>query len=269
MLVYYYCMNELLHDSRRLLVLIFITAIIGFLDLKELLNWPKASLQYLTSPIQLGLYKTSSVATKQFEFIIKARTAAMERQALHEQLAHVLSENANLRRKLAETGAMLSQEKTLNPQTFNSVPARPIGFTRFLKIDKGSNDGIKPGQAVVFKDNLLGEIRKVSPKEAEVILISDPESKVATFVTSDEGKARGILLGQFGSELLLDKILHNESINKGDLVYSEGTEGKFPRGLVLGQVAQVVERQNQVFKQAKVKAVFDIGDLDLVFVITD
>ncbi len=67
--------------------------------------------------------------------------------------------------------------------------------------------------------------------------------------------------------MLLDKVLHQEVVSEKDLVYSEGTEGKFPRGLILGQVTQVFERENEIFKQAKVKPVFGIGDLDLVFVI--
>ena len=67
----------------------------------------------------------------------------------------------------------------------------------------------------------------------------------------------------------MDKILHEEKIAVGDLVYSEGTEGFLPRGLILGKVTEVLERATQVFKQAKVKSVFDIRDLELVFVISE
>ncbi|OGE39700.1 hypothetical protein A3E86_00175 [Candidatus Daviesbacteria bacterium RIFCSPHIGHO2_12_FULL_47_45] len=67
----------------------------------------------------------------------------------------------------------------------------------------------------------------------------------------------------------MDKILHGESVADKDLVYSEGSESKFPRGLILGQVIRVEDRQNEVFKQAIVKPVFVVGDLDLVFVIVE
>ena len=69
--------------------------------------------------------------------------------------------------------------------------------------------------------------------------------------------------------MLLDKILHEEPIAQGDLVYSEGTEGYLPRGLIVGRVNEVIEKQNEVFKQAKVKPIFDIRDLELVFVIQE
>lgn len=262
-------MKALLVDLRQFSILLFVALCLILLDARGAFSLPKRLMQNLSSPIQYGLYKSSLIVSKQFEFIVKARTSAKEKQALNEQMAQILSENANLRRKLAETQAFISQSQALNPQTFTLLPARPIGFSRYLKIDKGADSGLKVGQPVVYKENLLGEIKIVTPKQAEIQIITDPASKVAVFVSNGNGKARGILSGEFGSEMLMDKILHGESIAEKDLVYSEGTEGRYPRGLILGQVVKVIERQNEVFKQAAVKPVFNIGDLDLVFVITD
>jgi len=92
---------------------------------------------------------------------------------------------------------------------------------------------------------------------------------MAAFSQGLEGVAKGVLVGQFGTESLLDKILHEETIKAGDLVYSEGTEGNLPRGLILGKVVEVKGEENEVFKQAKVVPVFDIRDLELVFVIIE
>lgn len=261
-------MKVLTSSLKQFLILLFISVIISLLDFKNLLVLPKASLQYLSSPIQYGLYKSSLIVTRQLDFIINARTAAKEKLALREQLAQILSENANLRRQLSETQAYLDQSKALDPQIYTYLPARPIGLSRYLKIDKGSEIGIKPGQAVVYKDNLLGEVIRVTPNQAEVLLISDPDSRIAAFSSNENGKAKGVLSGEFGSQMLLDKILHAELIAPKDLVYSEGTEGKFPRGLILGQVTSIDEKPNEVFKQAKVQPVFDLRDLDLIFVLT-
>ena len=92
-------------------------------------------------------------------------------------------------------------------------------------------------------------------------------TKVYAFASGANGKAKGILMGQFGSEMLLDKILHQEPIEAGNLVYSEGLERNLPRGLIMGKVTAVLENKTQVFKQAKVLPEFNIGDLDLVFVV--
>ncbi len=261
-------MKSLTTNLRQFLILLFISIILSLLDFGNLLAIPKTSLQFITSPIQFGLYRSSLLITRQLDFIINARTAAKQGVALREQLAQVLSENANLRRQLSEAQASLNQSQALDPQIYAYLPARPIGFSRFLKIDKGAASGIKDGQAVVYKDNLLGEVVRVTPSQAEVKLISDPDSRIAAFSSNENGKAKGVLSGEFGSQMLMDKILHAEVIEPKDLVYSEGTEGKFPRGLILGQVISIEEKPNEVFKQAKVQPVFDIRDLDLVFVLT-
>ncbi|HLC87831.1 MAG TPA: rod shape-determining protein MreC [Patescibacteria group bacterium] len=236
-------------------------------DYLKILNLPKSLLQKVTIPIQYGLYQSSLSVTRQFEFVLNARKASQENKALSEQLALVLSKNADLRKKLAEAESFSEQKKALPDQTFNLTPARPMGHTRYLFIDRGGEDGIKPNQVVIFEYNFIGKIAEVEPKKSKVILVTDPDMRVSAFSQSEAGRAKGVLLGQFGSEMMLDKILHEEPVKEGDLVYSEGQETEIPRGLILGQVSQVIEKDNDVFKRAKVKPVFDIADLEVVFVV--
>lgn len=262
-------LKTLLSDFKLVATLLLISILIFVLDSFAILNLPKSLFQQITIPIQYGLYRSSLSVSRQFEFVLRARQSAQENKALNEQLAQVLSENANLRKKLDEAKSFLSQHEAISEETFKLTPARPIGFSRFLLIDKGSEDGLKVNQIVIFKDSYIGKISEVEPRRSKIILGSDPDSRVSAFSQSDAGRAKGILTGQFGSEMLLDKILHEEPIKQGDLVYSEGQEVEIPRGLILGQVSEVIEKDNEIFKQAKVKPVFDIGDLELVFVITE
>ncbi len=259
--------SVLLRDIKTYVLLIAISVALLFIDTYGLLNPPKSIVHTVTIPIQYGLYRSSIAVGNQFRFIFFARRAVQEHRALTEQMATLLSENSQLRKKLAETEAQLQQQNSLNPQDFNLTSARPIGISRYLLIDKGSDEGIAVGQAVLYKDNYIGKIAEVSSKKAKVLLSSDPDSKIASFASSKEGQAKGILIGQFGSELVLDKILHQEPVKKDDLVYTEGTEELIPRGLVVGKVEDVVVKDNEVFKQAKVKPVFDIRNLDVVFVV--
>jgi len=261
--------TKVIPNFKIFFILIFLSLAILLLDRINILNLPKQFIFYITNPISFGIYNTNQKLNRQFYFIFAARFAAQENKALKEQVGKLIAENAEVRKSLAESEAMLSQEKHLDPQTFNLLPARPIGLSRYLKIDKGSSSGIKAGQVVVFEDNYLGKVKIVAPQSAGVELLTDPDSKVSVFTLNQEGKAKGILTGQFGTELLLDKILHEEKVASGDLVYSEGLEGFLPRGLILGKVNEVLERENEIFKQAKVQPVFDIGDLDLVFVILE
>lgn len=262
-------LSSLLADAKIFLSLVIISIFLIILDNLNFLNFPKSTLQQITIPIQYGLYKTGLNIGSQFEFIILARRSSKEYKVQSEQLANLLSENANLRKKLAETQSFIDQSKTLNDQTFSMVATRPLGIARYLLIDKGTNDGLKINQAVVYKDNFIGLIKEVSPKKSKVILSTDPDSKISAFVDSVEGKAKGVLKGQFGSEMLMEKILHQEPLKIGDLVYSEGTEVEIPRGLVLGQVSEVSGADNEIFKQAKVKQIFDPANVEVFFVVTN
>jgi len=262
-------LQSLLADSKLFLILTIISIVLTFADNLNFLSLPKSVIQNITIPIQYGLYKSSGEVARQFEFISLSRRASQENKALKQHLADILSENTILLQKLSELEAAVEQEKVLSSQTFALINARPIGINRFLFIDKGSDDGLKLNQAVVYKNNLIGQISEVSPKKSQILLASDPDLQISAFAQNPAGKAKGILTGQFGSEMLMDKILHSEAIEVGDLVYTEGTEIDIPRGLVIGEVSQVLSRENEVFKQAKVKPVIDIKDLDLVFIITN
>lgn len=263
--------KDFLVDIKVFLALLFFGIFLALFDILNFLNPVKSLLQTFTIPIQYGFYKTGTNIAKQFEFIVLSRKASQENKALSEQLAVVLSENANLRKRLAETQGFLEQENSLDPQIYNMVAARPIGVSsgRFLIIDKGSNDNLKINFPVVYKDNYIGIIKEISPKQSKIMLSSDPDSKISVFTSNVDGKARGVLFGQFGSELLLDKVLHREPIQINDLVYTEGVEENLPRGLILGSVVEVIDKPNEVFKQAKVKPIFEIDNLDVVFVIKE
>lgn len=260
-------MIKAIPNLRLFLILTFLSLLIFLMDNLRFLDFLNRGLSYFTNPISFGLYDTSRKISSQFEFIFKARFAAQKNKALTSQLQDLLSENAALRKRLAEVESLLSQETYLDPKIYNLLPARPIGLDRYLQIDKGEDDGVKVGQALVFKDNFIGKITAVTPKKAEAELLSDPNSKVLAFSIGRSGRARGVLLGQFGSDILFDKIVHEEQIQVGDLVYSEGTEGYLPRGLILGKVTQVLEEEKAVFKQAKVAPNFDLRDVEVVFVI--
>lgn len=259
-------MQSALIDFKLLLILIVLSIFIFLFDYLNWLDFPKTLTQTVTSPVQYGFYKSGRGIGRQFAFIPAIRRASLENLAMKKQLGEILIENATLRKQLVATQALVDQQNSLSLKTYDLKSAEVIGTGRYLLINKGSLDGIKVGQVVVFKDNYIGKVKQVDPKTSQVMMAQDPESKTAAYSQGNAGRARGILLGQFGSELLMDKILHQEAVSVGDLVYSEGTEGELPRGLIMGKVTEVMERENQVFKQAKVEAIIDNGDLDIVFV---
>lgn len=268
-MIYWAVMDRILPHFHTFLILAVLSLLLLVADSAKLLHLPKNAGYFVTNPLSFSLYTSKQRVSKQLYFIFAARRAAQQNRALEDQIGQLLSENADLRVRLSETEAQLAQEQTLDPRTYRMAAARPIGRGRFLRIDKGEKDGVKIGQAVIFKDSLIGRVNNTTPSGADVQLLTDPNWRISAFSMNREGRAKGILIGQFGTETLFDKILHEEKIEEGDLVYSDGTEEFLPRGLILGRVSEVLVKENEIFKQAKVVPIFDVRDLDLVFVILE
>lgn len=259
----------LLLDFKLFIILVLASSLILVLDKVGFLYFPKVALQTITIPIQVGVYESAKVIGRQFGFLFEARYASQQLGALRLQLSELILDKARLEKELNEARILSDQQSTISPQTYPLISARVIGVGRYLIIDKGEDKNIKVGQAVLYKDQYVGIIRSVSGKSSQVLLPFDPDSKVSVFSQGESGRAKGILVGQFGSEMLMDKILHQEPIEVGDLVYSEGLESELPRGLIIGRVSEVLHRENEVFKQAKIEPVFVTRDLDVVFVMED
>lgn len=262
-------MNNWLAEVRTGLIFLLVAVFLFLLDSLGMLSPLRLATGYLMTPIQIGIYQTGLKIKSQFEFIFTAKTAVNENQALKRQLSDLLLENAALRQELTNTKSLVAQQAVISPTTYDQLPANILGMTRFLIIDKGSNQGIKPGMAVIFRDSLIGQVKEVSDSRSTVILTSDPDSKISSMINTEQGKTKGLLIGQFGQGLLLDKILHQEPVGVGDLVYTEGIETALPKGLVLGAVTEVISKDNEVFKQARIRPIFDPNNLDTVYIITN
>lgn len=260
-------MRLILADLKSLLIYVFLSLLLILTDHLGALNYPKSLLQQVTIPVQYGLYQSGLYFKGQFDFIFALRKAAQENKALKKQLSEILLENATLAEKVREKQILDAQYNKIDPKNFDLLPARIIFSGRFLTLDKGLDNGVKVGQAVILYDNLVGEVKEVTPKTAKILLPHDSDFKITVFAQGKFGKAKGILYGQFNSEMLMSKILHEEPLEPGDLVYSEGIEERVPKGLILGRVFEVIEKQNEVFKEAKIESLFDVSELEIVFII--
>ena len=156
------------------------------------------------------------------------------------QLNSCLEENEELKKLL---GAPL-------PANWKFMEARVVGISERMRIDRGQKDGLKEGMMVISENILVGKVVKANENDALVQLLSDTNLKMPVVVkksSPDKNKpiggiqARGLLLGQGGEKLLLDRVLQSEDIQKGDLVVTVGEEGWLP-DLLVGQIVDVAPK---------------------------
>ncbi len=140
------------------------------------------------------------------------------------------------------------------------------GLLRAIVIDRGSRDGVSVGMPVVTELGLVGRVYKVAATNAQVELVTDTNSYVnARLQTS---RAEGSIVGTDAGDLRMTFIPLNDEIKDGDSVVTSGIGGKFPRGIVIGQVTNSRLDDSKLFQEAQVRSLVDFNRLEIVLVIT-
>jgi rod shape-determining protein MreC len=145
------------------------------------------------------------------------------------------------------------------------VAFAPDSYRQFVTINKGAKAGIGVGMGVTSEGILIGTIIEVRPGTARIMLVTDPEFKLAA--KDQDTNAVGILRGQLGRGLALDEIGQTDVVKPGDSVTTAGLGGQVPPGLLIGTVQSVNTRANVVFQSAVVETQFRVGQLRFVDVV--
>jgi rod shape-determining protein MreC len=111
-------------------------------------------------------------------------------------------------------------------------------FSRRIVIDKGRQDDIKPGQAVVDDIGVIGQVTRAYPFVSEVTLITDKEQTVPVEVVRNG--LRAVVFGAGESdELELRYMPVNVEIQTGDELVTSGIDGTYPYGLPVAVVSRI------------------------------
>ena len=189
------------------------------------------------------------------------------------------AENQDLRRRLAELDAAAYDNKELRQaldfqRTFGHrtavaevVGRGPDAFSRTLEIDRGSDDGVRPGMIVVSGAGLVGRVREAGPHGAIVQTLADPQSRANVFLSGSG--LQGTIIG--GPSVLQLQVEHRlgSVASKGEWAITSGVGGGYPRGLVVGDVVSVTHSDAATTDAAFVDWVNDPATLSLVIVVLD
>ncbi|MCL4398116.1 rod shape-determining protein MreC [Patescibacteria group bacterium] len=250
---------------RTFLALFGATILIYFLDGMAFLNPLKSIVQTVTMPIQYSVYTSSQSAQDIFSFLTFWRSGEARIKNLEQRNAELLAaknEADALRKENNELRAQLGVKPLAEHQL---LPAIVLGNGRYLEVGVGINDGVTPGQTVIYLNNLVGSIVKVTPKTSFVQLPTDPQAKIPAKIN----QARGLIIGQFNSSMMLDRVAQTEDIAQNDLVLTSGEGGTFPPDLVVGKLGKIESAETDLFQKGEVVPAVDYQNLTTVFVIMD
>jgi rod shape-determining protein MreC len=219
------------------------------------------------------------IATR-FQAVQEIATAPQDTAQLRQRNSELEAEVARLQTQIIELQEQLSETNVLsalvefaraNPENryqAAAVIARdPSPFLQYVIINRGSDDGLRRGMPVVTQKGLIGRIAAVTAGAARVELITDPGSTVN--VRLEPSGAQAILQGQITGEIILDMIPQGANVQAGDLVLTSGLGGGYPANILIGQVASIRSRDQDIFQRASVQAVADFSQINIVLVIVN
>ena len=152
-----------------------------------------------------------------------------------------------------------------------SIAARITGrgstslFQSFT-LDRGENDGVRPGMAVVCADGVVGRIAQVSPNASHVLLITNHNSGVDAVI--QRTRARGIVEGALEGGAVMKYVKRTEDIEIGDVVVTSGLDRIYPKGVRIGRIVEVTRKDYGLFQVATLVPSVDFSRLEEVLVVT-
>lgn len=141
-------------------------------------------------------------------------------------------------------------------------------FVFYVIVNRGGQDELRVGMPVIVGGGrLVGRIAEVRPRWSKVQLLIDPGSQVNGVVQGS--RAAGLITGQPDGTLSLEQVSQSEQVNVGDTVVTSGQGGLLPKGLIVGQVTEVEQRDIDLYQRATLRPAVEYRRLDIVLVITD
>ncbi len=210
--------------------------------------------------------------------IISASNGVREYLSLRDVNTELAEENARLSKKLEQrTQSLYSLDvrevkdpALINP--FDYVAAKVVNNStslskNYITINKGRDEGIEPGMAVVSAKGAVGKVKSVSRHFSVLISVLNVDEQVSSVVKS---------LGYFGTiqwdgidarTVELRYIPRHVKLQVGDTVVTSGYNTVFPEGIVVGVIKELNLKDQAAFYDIKVSLAQDFGNLSFVKVI--
>jgi rod shape-determining protein MreC len=246
-----------------------------------LLNLPPrtmASLKLALGNIFLPLF---GLARSSKHVVERAGDALLPRKELVRQNETLRKENQQLRLQALQHQQLLRENERLRklfgwqqqqPWTLklgNVVLREPANWWRSIQIDLGSRDGISNNLPVLSPDGfLVGRVEAVGLTQSKVVLLGDPNCRVAARV-ENEAHDTGVIGagGPLETALVEMNFLSRDALLKpGQLVKTSGTGGIFPKDIPIGKVYDVRPVEYGLATVARVQLGANLHALDEIWV---
>lgn len=110
-------------------------------------------------------------------------------------------------------------------------------FARRIIVDKGSQDNVVAGQAVIDEAGVLGQVTRTYPLQSEVTLLTDKNQAIPVQIVRNG--LRAVLFGTADGQLELRYLATNADVQPEDRLVTSGLDGLYLPGLPVAKVVSV------------------------------
>jgi rod shape-determining protein MreC len=267
-------MADLRRRRGTLLIVILLVCAVFFISLQISGRYQGGFLHNLIlriiSPPQQALHWTIASIRTFFKNRILLIDLKEENLQLQEEVRRLRRENDELREsaQAVERLQRLLLFKERVPATM--IPAEVIAYSpsawfRTIVINKGLRDGVRQGMPVVTWEGVVGRVMRTSPGSSIILLVIDRNSSVDVLV--QRTRTKGIVEGDGESRCQLRYVPRTADIQIGDRIITSSLGGVFPKGLSMGDVVRVAQKEYGLFQQVEVRPSADFLRLEEVMVI--
>lgn len=133
-----------------------------------------------------------------------------------------------------------------------------------IVINKGSQDDLQQGDAVVDEGGLLGQITQLHPKSAEVSLLTDTTVVIPVMV--ERTGVRSLVYGG-GGNLVLRYFPTDADLEPNDILVTSGLDSIYPVGIPVARVTQTSRNAGTPYYRVQLQAMANLRSSKYVLVL--
>ncbi|GAB3862009.1 rod shape-determining protein MreC [Hymenobacter terrigena] len=154
------------------------------------------------------------------------------------------------------------------------IPARVINnmlhnVDNYLTLNVGSADGVVPGKGVIAAGGVVGRVKVVSQHYATVTSLLHSQTRIASKIKRDGTFGTIKWQGDDPTHALLDNVLRETKLVKGDTVVTSSYNSVFPEGIFIGTIESFVKEPDKNFWTIRVKLGVNFANLTYVYIVTN
>lgn len=270
-------MFRFLNWKNTILIIIIFIGLLSVInitkDRTEFSNIEKIILDF-TAPLQAGWSSITGHIDSMWQGVMALNNLKAEHQLLAENVRELRQQSREYQEMKLENERLRALLSFKEKFAYQTVGAEVIGrnmnnWDNFLVINKGLNDGIDRGMAVITKNGLIGQTMMVTNNTAQVLLILDENSTVSGIV--QETRENGMIEGQGkrSSFLQMQRLPRDAKVKVGDHIFSSGLGGVFPKGIFIGRVEKISTDPYDIAKKAIIVPAENFNKIEEVLVIVN